>query len=331
MIMLQQMLVLLIFMLIGYGMRKKNFLNEDSSKALSWIVINIANPALILSSCISGESIMTGQKLLMVTLTSVALFAVLIAISLILPKILRVPASDVGVYRVMTIFSNIGFMGFPLISAIYGSEALQYGSVFLIPFNLLIYTYGIQAMQPTGKIMNESAKAEKSCVEKPCVEKSYAEKSSQGKIQWKKMLNIGVIACLINIILSLHPIAFPDFVQTTINSLSSLTAPVSMFVIGSSMANISLKKLFTDKRLLIFSFIKLIIIPIVGVWAFRFFVTDQKLLGVCMIMLATPVASMSAMLAQQYDGDYELASSGVALSTVLSVITMPLVSLLLQI
>ena len=100
-----------------------------------------------------------------------------------------------------------------------------------------------------------------------------------------------------------------------------------MMVIGASMATIDIKKLFTDVKLLLFSALKLIVVPIVGLFILKTFIQSEMILGVCMVMIATPVASMTAMLAQQYDGDYELASRGVALTTILSVITMPLVSI----
>ena len=202
----------------------------------------------------------------------------------------------------MTIFSNIGFMGFPVISALYGNEALLYASVFLIPFNILIYTYGILALKS-----NDGEKE---------------------KLDLKKVLNIGVFSCFISIILSFVQLPIPSFVKTTVSMLSDLTAPLSMMVIGASMATIDIKKLFTDIRLLLFSVLKLVIVPVAGLFLLKLFIRDQMLLGVCMVMLATPVASMTAMLSQQYDGDYELASRGVALTTILSVATMPLVSII---
>ena len=147
MLLLQQMIVLFILMLLGYYMRKKDILSDEMCKSLSWIVVNIANPAMILSGSVNSENGIAGEELLMTMILAVGIFAGLIIISLLIPIILRVPSHSAGVYRVMTIFSNIGFMGFPVISALYGTEALLYASVFLIPFNLLIYTYGILALK----------------------------------------------------------------------------------------------------------------------------------------------------------------------------------------
>ena len=301
MLLLQQMIVLFILMILGYYMRRKEIISDETCRSLSWIVVNIANPAMILSGSVNSEQGIEGSELIMTMMLAIGIFAGLILVSLIVPLVLRVPRRSVGAYRVMMIFSNIGFMGFPVISALYGTEALLYASVFLIPFNLLIYTYGILALKTNDE--------------------------TKGKLDLKKVLNIGVFSCILSIILSFIQIPMPSFVKTTVSTLSNLTAPLSMMVIGASMATIDVKKLFTDVKLLLFSALKLIVVPIVGLFILKTFIQSEMILGVCMVMIATPVASMTAMLAQQYDGDYELASRGVALTTILSVITMPLVSI----
>lgn len=301
MILLQQMIVLFILMVIGYYCRRTNMFNPETSNKLSAIVVNIANPALILSGSINRTEVVKVSDLTMTLGIAVLLFAGLILAALVLVPVLRVPKKDKGVYKTMTIFSNIGFMGFPIINAIYGSNALLYASIFLIPYNLLIYTYGIAAM---------------------------SDSEQKTGFQWKYVVNIGVISCIISLIIAIFHIQFPSFVGTTVESLSNLTAPLSMMVIGASMAEIKLIELFTDVRMLIFSGIKLLAIPVLGMLILRIFISDPLILGVCMVVLSTPVGSMTAMLAQQYGGDYEMASKGVALTTLLSVATMPLVSLL---
>lgn len=303
MLLLQQMLVLFIIMLLGYYCFKKGFFNQAAAKTLSFIVVNIANPAMILSGSVNSSGNIHGEELVLTVVIALIMYAVLIVLGFAITFILRVPQKDWGVYRVMMIFSNIGFMGFPVLQAIYGSDSLLYASLFLFPFNILIYTYGISAMKK--------------------------EKTDDKEGNLKKILNIGVIACAVAIALYFIPVSMPTFVKTTVSSLSNLTAPLSMLVIGASLAQIDIKELFTDIRLIIFSIIKLIIIPVAGIMLLRCFIHHEIILGVCLIMLATPVASMSAMLAQQYDGDSELASRGVALTTILSVVTMPLVSAIL--
>lgn len=304
MLLLQQMLVLFILMAIGYFCYKKSVITDEVSKKLSAIVVNIANPALVLTGCM-GEEKMQGSELVQTLVIVVIMYGSLLVLAAFLPLLLRVEKRSQGTYRAMTVFSNIGFMGFPVISALYGNSALLYASLFMVPYNVLIYTYGISAIS----------------TEKKTQEKSVGKAALLGKV-----LNVGVVACLISIVIYFFNIPLPGFVRTTVTNLSNLTAPLSMMIIGASLATIDLKRLFTDGRLLLFSLIKLIIIPAAGVLLIRQFVSNEIICGVCMVMLATPVGSMTAMLAQQYDGDYEMASKGVALTTILSVATIPLVA-----
>ena len=106
--------------------------------------------------------------------------------------------------------------------------------------------------------------------------------------------------------------------------LSALTAPLSMMVIGASFTEISITQMFREVRLSMFALLKLVIIPIIGIIVIEFITSDNILQGVCFIMLATPSGSMVAMMAEQYNGNYITAAKGVAFTTVLSVITMPL-------
>lgn len=308
MLLLEQMIVLFLLMGAGYICYKKQMITDEVSKKLSVIVVNIANPALVLTGSM-GEDRIRGEELLLTGVIMVSMYIALLALAEILPRLLRVEEKSRGTYRTMTVFSNIGFMGFPVISALYGSGALLYAALFMVPYNILIYTYGVSAMSAGAKTEEKKKRKEKKKAGNP------------GRI-----FNIGVIACLLTILIYLTGIRLPVFVEKTVTNLSSLTAPLSMMVIGASLAAIDLKKLFTDARLLVFSVFKLILIPVAGMLVIKQFVSSEIICGVCMVMLATPVGSMTAMLAQQYDGDYEMASKGVALTTILSVATMPLVS-----
>ena len=140
---------------------------------------------------------------------------------------------------------------------------------------------------------------------------------------------MGVIACVLALIIYLVGVPVPHVLDSAVDMVSSLTAPLSMMIIGDSLAKIDLIKLFLNGRMLLFSAVKLVLLPLAGVSLVKLLGLDPKLLGVCLIMLSTPVGSMTAMLAQEYGGDYELASRGVTITTILAVATMPLVSILL--
>ncbi len=296
--MLQQMLILFILMLVGWVCYKREMLTDETCKKLSGIVVNVTNPAMVLSAGLSKENI-SGKELAETFLMVMGFYTVMLIVALLVSRLLRIAGPQAGVYRAMTVFSNIGFMGFPIISAVFGKEALLYAALFLVPYNILIYTYGVFAMQKEGQ--------------------------ETFRFEWKKILNMGVISCLVAIVTYMGRISVPGFIEAAINQLSNLTAPLSMMIIGASLATINLRELVTDIRLLTFSVIKLLVIPVLGTLLVKQLITNEMIVGVFLVMLATPVGSMTAMLAREYEGDYELASKGVALTTILSVATLPIV------
>lgn len=306
MILLQQMMALFVLMLIGYFCGRAGILDRVTTKKISWLVINVANVAMILQAGLDNQNGIPKEKLLLVGAIAVGMYVILMLLAVILPKLLLVEKKDCGSYRTMLIFSNIGFMGIPLLAATVGGEAVLYTALFQFVFNILIYTYGITAMR--GK-------------------KEGKEGENTG-FKWKSLLNVGVISCVTALVLYFGQVDLPDFVDTVLKNLANLTAPLSMLVIGQSFTEFKIRELFTDVRLLLFAGIKLMVLPVAGLSMLKLFIADPVILQVCLVMLATPVASMTAMLAQQYDGNYELASRGVALTTILSVGTIPLVSVI---
>ncbi len=341
MIVLQQMIILFLLIIVGFICSRIGILDDVGSKRVSSIVVHVANPALILSAGINPESTLRGTDLLKTFGLSLAVFAILIIIAQILPRILRVPVSERSAYQVMMVFSNIGFMGFPLISAVYGSDALLSASLFLIPYNVLIYTYGINLIKAGGREARKEAAfrgeggriperdfeaaADGHVMEQ---ELDSAEEKQSVTDLLKKVFNIGVIACILTLILYMTRCPVPYIIEETVDHLSGLTAPLSMMVIGASISKINVKKLLQDWKLVVYILIKLLLIPAAGVLILKNAGISYALLGAYAVILAAPVGSMTVMLAQEYDGNDELASKGVALSTLLSVVTIPLVSLL---
>ena len=338
MVMLQQMIVMFLMMAVGYLCYKKQILTEEVSKKVSAIVVNVANPCMILSSALTDQQ-MKGKELLQTLAIVVLMYAFLLVAAQLLPKILRIRKESRGAYAAMTVFANIGFMGFPVLAAMYGNGALLYGAVFQIPFNILIYTYGVAVLttKPDGKteMTGKTGKCQDVQGITETVNEKFENKESnreqQGKKQGtieivKKIFNIGVIACIAAMFIYFLRIPIPSFLQAFITNLGNLTAPLSMMIIGASLAQMPLKELFLDKKLLLFSLVKLLILPAVWMLMVNRVAEQEILRGVCLVMMATPAGSMTAMLAQQYGGDYETASRGVALTTVLSVVTMPILA-----
>ena len=376
MVMLQQMIVMFLMMAVGYLCYRKQILTEEVSRKVSAIVVNVANPCMILSSALTDQQ-MQGKELVQTLAVVVMMYVFLLVMAQLLPRILCIQKESRGAYAAMTVFANIGFMGFPVLAAMYGNGALLYGAVFQIPFNILIYTYGVAVLtrkqgacakaEPNVKAevdvkTEPDVKAEVDVKAEPNVKAEQDVKAEpngktgerqdaqgitaavngmseniengseqQGKLQGtveivKKIFNIGVIACITAMLLYFLQTPVPSFLQAFITNLGNLTAPLSMMIIGASLAQMPLKELFLDKKLLLFSLVKLLLLPAVWMIMVNRVAEQEILRGVCLVMMATPAGSMTAMLAQQYGGDYETASRGVALTTVLSVITMPLLA-----
>ncbi len=340
MILLQQMLAISGMMLIGYFGGRKGVLHERETKAISWLVVNIANVALILKAGVSDASGISRQNFILVGGLAVAVYAALLLIAAALPFLLRAKQGDRGIYRVMFVFSNIGFMGIPLLSALSGSEAVLYYTFFQLVFCVLIYTYGIVMIQKDA--VDAGTKAGEEGVDDLGAGAKAREAGAGAKAKaagagsdvgghrpwWRQMFNAGLIACIISLMFFFGGVKMPGFVMTLLENLSGLTLPLSMIVIGQSFTGFHVKELFTDVRLILFSVIKLLVVPVAGLLLIRQFVSNEAILILCMVVLSTPAGSMTAMMAQQYDGNFKLASKGVALTTLLSVATMPVVSML---
>jgi predicted permease len=303
MVVLQQMLIFLIMMIIGLIARKRGMITADNQKQLSAIVINIANPAMIMTGAIGATEKMQGKELLIAFGVAIGLSVLTIIIAQFLPTMLRYPKRSRNIVNLMLVFSNISFMGMPMVSGIYGNQAVIYVTLFLIPFNVLFYTYGIQT--------------------------ANANNSKKSKFELQKMINPGVIACIVAVIVYFANFSVPYVISRSITMVSGLTGPLGMMLIGASWVEINFKELFMDVRLIVFTLLKMIVIPVVVLLVMKQFIHNEVLLGVSMVMLATPAGNMVAMFASQYDEEnFMLASKGVSLTTILAVITLPIVSLL---
>ena len=311
------MIILFLLMIVGFVLNKTGLLNKAGEKTVSAIVVNAANPAMVLAASINKESTIRGTELLKTFGLIVVVYIILVILAWVITWLLHVPVGQRGAYRNMTVFSNIGFMGFPLVNAMLGSDAMLYASLFVIPYNILIYTYAYIMMDRDL----EAAGFEPGG--------SEAKPSSRSSATLRKIINIGTVSSIVTIIIYLTQVHIPEFIESTVTHLSHLTAPLSMIVIGSSIANMKFKEMFTDMRLNIFSVVKLLLIPLVGVTLIRLTGADPLFVGVCLVMLGTPIGSMTAMIAQTHGSNYELAARGVALTTVLSVVTLPLMSMIL--
>lgn len=302
-VVLNQMVELFLIMGLGYFLMKKSILNDISNKAINELIVCVTTPALIFASMF-GENTISKHMVYYVIIISIIIYAILPFVGFLVAKILRVPKNQQNLYAFMVIFSNIGFMGYPVINSIFGEGALFYAAIYNLGFNILVYTYGVYLM---------------------------CKQSGDYNFQYKELLTPGVILSLFSIICFLLDLSFPQLIVDTCSTVGSVTTPLAMILIGANLAKISIKEVFTDKTIYLFTIIKQIIIPVLAYPILKFFITDTLVLGVLFVLIAMPVGNITVMFAMKYDNDADIASKNVFISTLCSVITIPLCTLLLAI
>lgn len=294
MILLKQLMELFVIMALGYFMARKKILGGETVKDISWMIVNVTNPALILSGLDDIGGSIDIRSIGIALGLAIVIFLFLILLAEPLSRLFAMDKGETGTYKLMLVFSNFGFMGFPLIKTMFGAEGILYASVFCIPFDMLMYTYGVAVIS-----------------------------REKQKLPLKNILNLGVIASLLLIAGILADIQLPEMLGEMISMLSGLTAPLSMMVIGAAMYGMPLAQTMRDKRMICFCVVRMVIIPVICSILLACFVRNNVLKGISVVLCSAPVASMCAMFTQQYGGSYELASRSVVATTLLSVVTMP--------
>lgn len=293
---IEKIIVLFIAMIAGFIAKKGKLLNADSTKSLSSMLVYITNPCLIVCSLQRDYD----SKLLItagyVFALSVAVHSFLAIFSHFIFKIVK-NKKERSVYTYALTYSNCGYMGFPLMMAIFNEDpqlGLFYGVIFVTAFNLFTWTHGVIVM------------------------------SNQGKIPWKKLIyNPALIAVFISIVLFLGRIMLPKTINDGLTLVGDMTFPLSMIIIGSLLADMKLWKLFTEKRLYLFSFLGLLVIPAIMLGVAKLLSLPEDLYIVGITMCAAPVAANTAVTAEVYDNDSALAAKLVGITTLFCLVTMP--------
>lgn len=317
------MLMLFSMMLIGYVIWKRNWMDENAYQKLSRIVVNIFNPLLVVYG-VAGKSSAENAGLLLQNLGFVILYYMLLwGMGYVILVILRPVKEEQKLYRLMTMFSNCGFMGIPVITSVFGNDSMIYIVFYMLGFNLLIYTYGINLGRKAGEDVHLGF-SEKTGTAEP----AGAEKKSG--LQWKRMLNAGVIASLAAILIFIFQIPLPDIVVDFCDYLGNATIPLSMIMIGISIAKVNLKVIFTNVRIYLFTAVRMVIFPIlVTLLVKRFITADPVIFGVFVLQLSMPVASIATLIAKENGADEACCTNGIVLSTLLSIVTIPVVCMFL--
>lgn len=310
---IETMLVLFIVIIVGYVANKKGILDKNSNAKLSDLVLKITSPALIISSVLNSEQTGDKKEIFNMLFAGVILYLSLILISKLIIKVFRLNNENGAIYELMLVFVNATFMGYPILSAIYGENAIFSFSILHMPFNILIYSYGVYQFQ------KDRTKAA-----------NLSKEQNKNSVDWKILINPGIISAVIALIIFLFDLKFQAVIKEAFSLVGGATVPISMMLIGSSLALIPLKDVFSDSKIYILSAIKLIVMPFIIYFLANLIFKDETIVGFLTVSAALPTASMIVMFANQYNKNIKSASSGVFITTILSIITIPvIISLLL--
>lgn len=298
MVVFQTMLKLFLLLILGFVLFKCHIFDEYTNKKISALIVNVASPMLIISSIAGVEGSNKSIVFLMIG-AGILMYIGFIILGKIINRIFPFPKKDWPVYECMVVFANTGFMGYPVLLDVFGQEAVFYASLIHMAFNFFVYTYAIM-----------------------CLTKGD---DSEFKLNFKQLLTPGIILIFVGIFIYLFDIQLPSVLMDTINSIGSLTAPLSMMMIGSSLAVYPIKDSFTDWRSYVFAFVRLMIVPFVTMLICRLIHIDPYYANITIITNAMPVGSMVLMLATQYNANVKIVTRNIVVSTLLSVITIPIV------
>ncbi|HIF5157218.1 TPA: AEC family transporter [Clostridioides difficile] len=298
-----QVAVLFIIILVGYFVRKFNLLDDHCTSKLSTLTMTVFLPSMIISSMqINFDSKMI-QKILLLLFTSLIMYIDSIIIAFLLKYILKCnDKKDLGIYQYIVVFSNVAFMGYPVIEAVLGHEAIFYTAIFNLPFNLFSFTLGIYLL---------------------------SKGSTSRGFSIKSLISPATIAIVIGLFLFVTGLRLPQFINEPLEMLGSITTPISMIIIGSLLANSSALDCFVNKKLYIVTFIRLLVLPVIVYFILKGWINDKMILAIPVVISSMPAAANTAIMANQYDSNITLASQCVFFTTLFSVISIPFISILL--
>ena len=289
---IRQMGIMYILMFIGFIVYRKKIIDEKGSRQMANLHVWVINPLVML---ISYQMEFSMEKLKQLGI-SFALSLVSMIIGIIIAEIIFKDNGNID--KLAVSFANGGFIGIPLVTNILGAENVFFLSAYFVCFWVLNYTYGI-----------------------------YRISEDKSLVSLKKILgNPGIIAIIVGFLIFISPVKLPKIVYDAFNFIGNTNTPIAMIVLGTYIAESGLTTLFTNKRTYFICFIKLIVIPLIMVGIYKLLPSSlNDIKKVLLIAMSAPVAVTVSMFSQIYGKDYKYAAQLVGLSTLLSLVTIPLI------
>lgn len=298
-----RMLMIFSVILVGFISAKLHVWPIDLNKKMSVFVLNVTAPLLILASVMGDGLVFSTREIGTLMLVSVLNYVVLIAGALSLSAIWNTGTpARCGLLRFMVTFGNVTFIGFPVVSAVFGPRAVFYASVLTIPFNVLIFTIGISFV--TGHSARHAFSPR--LVFSPCV-----------------------VASIAAVVLALLKAQVPAPVADFCHLLGDMTIPCALLIIGASLSAIPSRDMMGSRFIYGVAITKLLLMPLLVLGTFRLLRLDEAVSNVAVLLSGMPVAANGIMFCLKYGQDERKMTQGIFITTLMSVVSIPLIAMML--
>jgi len=298
-ILIGQIAVMVLLMAIGYLCFRLRYIDNTGAGQLSTVLNRLVAPSVIIHSFQREFEPETAKALFVSVGCAFLYFLVAIAIAHLFFRKNTVGRPD---KRFCTVFTNCGFMSLPLLEALFDSFGLFLGSAFIVVNNILLWSYGVDQLTtdvPKGQRLRNM------------------------------LLNPGTVSLAIGLALFLTPLSLPATMTQAVSYMASLNTPVAMLVLGVFLAQCDLRRCFTDRAVYQVTALNLLLIPLLCMGCYLILPVDAVVRAAILICVSAPVGMSSPMFAQVYGTDYLFSTQAVAVSTLLSVVTIPALNALL--
>lgn len=301
--MIEVMLTLFVIVIVGYVAGKLGYLGGDFDRQLSRLVINITCPALILSSSMTGE-LPDRRFILPLLLISAITYIALTGAAFLLPRYMTKRKEDRGAIGFALMFGNVGFMGYPVVASIFGHEAVFYAAVLNVVNTFTVFTIGTILI--TGSSNIEGKRFEKKVLYSTPMLAAY--------------LTMLIVALEINNI--------PGFICQSLTMLGNITVPAALLIIGSSMSQLPIRSLLGNTTVYLTTALRLALLPLAVYYLTSLMGFSPMVVNINTVVIAMPVATYGTILCLKYGKDTTLMAEVTFITTLLSMISIPLLTML---
>ncbi len=300
-----QIFVLFALIIVGYISKKLKLIPDQLQSGIAPFIMNITLPAFILSSMNFEFSVETLQSSGWLIVISFAMYGIAFIASKLYSKVVPNGPRQRAVIEYAIMFSNSGYMGYPVVAQLFGERGVFYAAIYNLSFNVLVWTYGVDLLTGSKNV------------------------DMTVKQRLLALINPGLIAVVLGFTMFLFNLSFPAAIYSILNSIGGMTTPLSMMFIGFILTEIKPSAIFKNVQLLTVSAIRLIALPALTYLILALLGFTGLMLSIPVVIVGMPVAVNVAIFASRYQADYRLGSLLIFTSTLLSVITVPLMMLLM--